>query len=108
MQYTVKMTAYTIGQVQEIISYISHTLRAPQAAAGWADCLQEQLQSLATFPARFPLVNREPWKSKGVRKTSVKNFIIYYTVEQASNTVWIIAVIYGRRDQISQLQNAPI
>lgn len=107
MQYTVKMTSFAIGQVQDIISYISHELQSPETALRWADLLQKEISELGTFPSRFPCVETEPWKSKGIRKTAVKNFIIYYLINEDSKTVWITAVIYGKRNQIEQLRNMP-
>ncbi len=33
----------------------------------------------------------------------VKNFLVYYLIDEEKKTVWIMAVIYGRRDQIAAL-----
>ena len=35
----------------------------------------------------------------------VKNFLVYYLVDEEKKVVWITAVIYGRRDQIVALLN---
>lgn len=37
----------------------------------------------------------------------VENFIVYYWAGDSSSTVWVIAVIYGKRDQLSALRNMP-
>ena len=42
---------------------------------------------------------------EGVRKIVVKNFLIYYWVDDENNRVQVTAVIYSRRDQIRQLSN---
>lgn len=52
---------------------------------------------------RHALINEEPWRTEGIRKIAVKNFLIYYWVDDENNRVHVTAVIYGRRDQIRQL-----
>lgn len=38
----------------------------------------------------------------------VENFLVYYWVNEEAMTVWITAVVYGRRDQLDQLQRMPL
>ena len=38
-----------------------------------------------------------------MHKMVVENFIVYYWVNEDTSTVWVSAVVYGRRDQISAL-----
>ena len=60
------------------------------------------------MPSRFPQVDREPWKSIGYRKMPVKNFIVYYFVDEESKTVWVTAVVYAKRDQLESLKEMPV
>lgn len=108
MQYSVQMTVTAVGQVSDIISYISKVLLVPDTATKWADYLQKEIAGLNTMPARFSLVDEEPWRSKGIRKMTVKNFLVYYWINEENATVWITTVVYARRDQINALRNMPI
>ena len=74
MHYTVKLTPHAVVQMQETIAYISKVLLVPDTAAGWANRLEKEISSLHTMPGRYPLIDREPWKSRGIRKMPVKNF----------------------------------
>ena len=56
------------------------------------------MASLSQMPKRVPLIEEEPWRSEGVRVRAVRNFLIYFWVNEAEKTVQIIAVIYARRD----------
>ena len=103
MRYEVKMTAQAIGQIEETVQYISKTLLTPETARKWADTLQCDIGKLDSMPLRYPLTEEEPWRTKGIRKMPVKNFLVYYLVDEEKRTVWITAVIYGRRDQIAAL-----
>ena len=107
MEYHVKLTPHSIAQIQETIAYISKVLLAPETARAWSDFLEKEIAGLSSMPARFSAVEEEPWKSRGFRKMPVKNFIVYYYVDDKSKTVWITAVVYGRRDQLNALKDIP-
>ena len=103
MQYEVKLTAQAIGQIKETVQYISKILLEPETAWKWADSLQQEIGKLDSLPSRYPLTEEEPWHTKGIRKMPVKNFLVYYQVDKEKKVVWVTAVIYGRRDQITAL-----
>lgn len=107
MLYSVKLTPHAIIQIQETIAYISKDLQAPETAKAWSFYLQEKIAGLNTMPARFSVVEEEPWHSRGFRKMPVKNFIVYYYVDEESKTVWVTAVVYGSRNQLSVLKRMP-
>ena len=103
MRYEVKLTVQAIEQIEEAVQYISKILLEPETARKWADTLQCEIEKLDTMPSRYPLTDEEPWHTKGIRKMPVKNFLVYYLVDEKKKAVWITAVIYGRRDQIAAL-----
>lgn len=35
----------------------------------------------------------------------VRNFLVYFFIDEENKVVWITAVIYGRRDQIAALSD---
>ena len=47
------------------------------------------------MPKKYALIEEEPWKHEGVRKIIVKNFLIYYWVDEENFKVQVIAVIYN-------------
>lgn len=107
-QYRVKMTDHAIGQMEETVRYISKVLQAPETALRWADRLEAEMASLDRMPDRYPLTPEEPWRSDGVHKMPVGNFLVYYWIYEEARIVWITAVVYGRRDQLDQLQRMPL
>lgn len=52
---------------------------------------------------RVALIAEEPWHTKGIHRLPVKNFLVYFWVDEDNMKVQITAVIYGKRDQIRQL-----
>ncbi len=107
MAYTVKLTEYAIEQMEETVRYISKTLLVPDTARGWAAKLKNELSSLREMPARYPLTVEEPWHTHGIHKMSVGSFLVYYWIDEEKHTVWITAIVYGRRDQLGALRNMP-
>lgn len=101
--YNVKITSQAEGQIQEIIHYIAHELKAPDAALHLLDTLEDSFASLASFPHRIALMDKEPWHTKGIHRLPVKNFLVYFWIDENNMRVQITAVIYGKRDQIRQL-----
>ncbi|MBO5147367.1 MAG: type II toxin-antitoxin system RelE/ParE family toxin [Clostridia bacterium] len=104
MSYQVKMTYNAISQLRDIVEYISVFLGEGDIAKHWSDRIKKAIFSLDQMPFRYPLVNEEPWRSEGIHKMVVENFIVYYWVSLDTSTVWISAIVYGRRDQINALR----
>ena len=69
------------------------------------DILAEEIFSLNQFPNRVPLTDEEPWRSQGIRKLLVKNFFVYFRVDEEAKKVQVIGIVYARRDQRHQLSN---
>ncbi len=103
-EYKVKITPQASAQMLEIFSYIRGTLKEPVAAERLIDELQKNILSLSSMPKRVALTDEEPWRSYGVHKMPVKNFLVYFWINEELNEVHITAVIYGRRDQLEQLK----
>lgn len=101
--YVVKITSQAEAQMQEIIHYITYDLKAPDAALHLLDALEDSFTSLAHFPQRVALINEEPWHSNGIHRLPVKNFLVYFWIDEDNIKVQIIAVIYEKRDQLRRL-----
>lgn len=104
-KYEIKVTRQAFEQMREIAHYISYDLMAPEAADNLLDDLKASILKLSVLPKKYPLIEEEPWRSEGVRKIVVKNFLVYYWIDEEYNKVQVTAVIYSKRDQIKQLKN---
>ena len=102
--YEVKVTKYALDQLQEIDDYIANVLMSVEAADNVLSEIENMINSLNSLPKRMPLVDEEPWRTEGVRKAMVKNFIIYFWIDDKNKKVQIIAVLYEKRNQLEQLK----
>lgn len=101
--YTVKITSQAEKQIQEIIHYVSHELKAPDAALHLLDSFENAFTSLTQFPQRIALMDEELWRTNGIHRLPVKNFFVYFWIDDNNMKVQITAVIYAKRDQMRQL-----
>ena len=101
--YIVKIARQAHEQMQEIVKYIVSELKAPRAALRLLGEMEGAISSLSQFPQRIALTEEEPWHSHGIHKMPVKNFLIYFWIDEETGKVQVTAVIYGRRDQMKQL-----
>ena len=107
-RYIVKVTDFAIAQLLEIRDYISVVLGEPTTAKKLLNTLETEMASLSRFPHRIVLTDEEPWHSCGIHKMMVKNFIIYFWIDEESKKVQVTAVVYGRRNQREQLDAMPM
>ena len=105
-RYEVRVTDYAVGQMAEVTQYISETLASLESAKRLLAALKSAMAECAYLPSRYALVQREPWKSEGIRLITVRNFHAYYRIDEEKKQVWFIAVIYAGRNQDRELLNA--
>ena len=101
--YVVKITAQAGGQLQAIVQYIASELKAPATALRLLDEIESSISSLSQLPQRVALTQEEPWRSSGIHKMPIRNFLVYFWIDEENSAVQVTAILYGRRDQIRQL-----
>ena len=103
-KYKVELTSLAGSQLLRIGEYIRNELQAPDAAKRTIDYLEMELSKLDTMPERVVLIDMEPWRSRGVHKYVMGNYIAYFVIMQ-ENIVRVTAVCLGRQDQKKQLKD---
>ena len=89
--------------IRDIVLYIARELAAPQAALNLQAAFEKEIRTLAGRPKRIKTVNEQPWKDTGIRKIRIKNYYIYFLVDDEEMAVKVNAVIYTGRDQTKQM-----
>ena len=102
-KYAVELSELAINQIAQIKQYIIEKLNNPNAAERVVDRLKAQMGKLSTIPERVVLVEMEPWRSKGVHKYVMGNYIAYFVIDDLSRKVIITAVVLSSREQKAQL-----
>lgn len=103
-EYKIKVTRQAKEHLALIREYIATELKEPAIAKRILELLRSEIMSLQTMPYRVKCIDEQPWGELGFRKIRVKNYYIYFWVDENRKEVQILAVIYVRRDQAKQLE----
>ena len=102
--YTVKITRQAREHLSGIKRYIEEELLSPDAARNMIATLRKEISSLSKMPKRVKLTDEEPWRSEGVHRMRVKNYYVYFWIDEDKRCVQVTSVIYVARDQTAQLE----
>ena len=99
-RYDIFITDLAERDILEIARYISAELRAPDTALRFIDEIDEAVSKLELMPYKYALVLDEHLRGHGYRKVSIKNYIVFYRIDEDRRVVNVERVLYGRRDWI--------
>ena len=102
--WNIKLTPEFRQDVRDIHSYMANTLLAPETALKQVDRILGEVETLTEMPHRKPLYEREPWKSRGLRKLVVDNFVVFYLTNEKQKDVAVLHVFYCGRNITSLLE----
>ena len=85
--YKIIVTPDAAANLTELRYYIANILMAPDAALRHIRLIRTEIAKLKQFPARIAPVHEEPWHSRGIRFLIVKNFYVYYRIDENAITV---------------------
>lgn len=102
--YEIIITPDSEADLYEIRDYIAYTLLVPETALEYVRSIRSGISKLSFAALSIAPVVQESWHSRGIRKITAKNFLVYYRIDETSNRVYILDVIYAKRDQIKVLE----
>lgn len=103
--YEIIITPDAETDLLEIRDYIAYTLSVPDVALKYIRAIRAEIQKLSYMASSLAPVEREPWHSRGVRKIIARNFYIYYRPDDSTGRVYVLNVIYQKRDQLRALKH---
>ena len=96
--YRLEYLPIAMQDLTEIARYISHELCNPSAAEKLSNKMIKAADSLIDFPYSNSVhVTAKPLKQE-YRKLIVRNYIMFYWIEEKEKLITIARVIYARRD----------
>ena len=101
--YTVRITRQAREHLRGIKKHIAEELLAPDAAKNTIAAIKKEIKSLDKMPERINLTEEEPWRSEGIHRMRVKNYYVYFWIDEDNSKVQVTSVIYVARDQAAQL-----
>lgn len=87
--YSVIYSPEAKDDLRNIYSYIALDLQVPDTAKNQVNRIRKEIRSLDFMPARYSVVDWEPWQSMKMHKLPIDNFVVYYTINSDTLTVTI-------------------
>ena len=103
VKYNVRYTESAEFDLIDIIHYIAVELNEPEAAFNLADNIYTFIGSLSSMPYRYALVNEERLAVLGYRKLNIKNYLVFFTIDEEKQIVYVERILYARRDWLNIL-----
>jgi addiction module RelE/StbE family toxin len=104
MKFKIAYTKLAESDLEHASDYISQELHNQAAAKKLILAARESARSLSEMPMRHPVVSGDFLAERGIRGIAVKNYMMFYTVQEESRTVSIVRFLYGKRDWRSLLR----
>lgn len=97
-RYRISYAPKALEDLRGIYTYIAFTLKSLGTAKKQVGRIRKEIRSLDFMPARYAMVDWEPWLSMKMHKMSVDNYVIYYTIDVDAFRVTVVRIVYGGRD----------
>lgn len=103
MNYKLIVMPATLEDMDNIYDYITQTLCAPTAANNLLNKLLQEMERLKDFPLSGEIQPNTENLKREYRRLIVDNYIIFYTVDEQTQTVYIMRVLYGASNYLTIL-----
>lgn len=97
-KWNYRLAEKAVADLDSIVGYIAVELANPKAASDFADKLQAAIDEVRSFPESGSLVVNEYLPATKVRKKLVGNYILYYLPDPAEKMIFVLRIVYGRRN----------
>ena len=98
-EYHYRLTRRAEKELDDILDYIGNKLDNAKAAAKLME------DTVCVFPEGGALVTNAFLPRKIIRKKVVGNYLLYYRADKERKTVWLLRIVYGRRDMDEVLKH---
>ena len=103
-----RLTKRAESDLDEIVSYIAVELENPQAASNFVNKLQANIEEARVFPESGSLVHNEFLQVENIRKKLIWNYIMYYLPNRKEKMIYILRIVYSKRNMDEILKKLDI
>jgi len=97
-EYNIVISLPARQDISKLRRYIATELKEPLSAKKITDSINTAIASLDIFPQRYPVIEHEPYATRGIRKMLIENYIVFYEVNESVKKINVFRVIYNRRN----------
>ncbi len=96
--YRIRYTPLAYADLDDIDTYITETLHNSSAAENLLDEMEASIRQLENYPLLGFEVNDSYLASKGYRKITVQNYLVFYLIDHTEKNVIIMRILHGARE----------
>jgi len=103
--YSIVITEPAEQDLSSAVDYFITVLKAPKAAQTLLDEVEEKLYFLSTNPFVYEIEYDDYLLERNIRSVLVRSHLVFYVVNQKSEEVVILRILYARRNWLNILRN---
>ncbi|MCL2152125.1 MAG: type II toxin-antitoxin system RelE/ParE family toxin [Oscillospiraceae bacterium] len=96
--YEINITEPAENDLRDIAKHIFNQLNAPTTAQNMIQMIKAAIAKLKTMPLAHPPVRDDRLAALGYRVLFVKNYIVFYVINEKEKAIDVDRILYGRRD----------
>lgn len=96
--FSIVLTEKVFADLRELSRYIRLHLAGAETSRRQQTRIKQAVFDLAQFPERYALVPDGCLREQGVRFFPVDNYLMFYVVNTSGRKVYILRILYSRRD----------
>ncbi len=100
MAYKYRIIKEAKQDIEDIVNHISTVLCNPEAAGDFLNEFDRKMDIVCENPKIGTIVTNEFFIRDNVRRIIVKNYYVYYFIDDQNKIINVTRVVYNRRDQI--------
>jgi len=103
--YSITITEPAEQDLNSAVDYFITVLKAPKAAQTLLDEIEDKINFLSTNPLVYEIENDGFLQERNIRSVLVRIHLIFYIVNNTSEQVIVLRILYARRNWINILRN---
>lgn len=96
--YNVVITEAAQRDLLDIFDYIAFELREPESARLLLSKIKFKVKSFEEFLERNHIISVQKYEMQKIRWCPVENYMIFYQISEAQHQVYVLRVLYKKRN----------
>jgi plasmid stabilization system protein ParE len=101
VKYRVDISEPAENDLRDIVGHIATQLSVPMTALTMMQAMEKAIAGLACMPKSRPPVLDDRLRAAGYRKLIVKNYLVFFTIDEDKKIVNVERILFARRDWLS-------
>ena len=97
-EYIVEMSETAEKDLENIISYLRYNLAGDIIADKYKLLFKQELKNLSNIAGSMPILKEELTGLKNIRKINVRNYIIFYVIDEDNLKTFILRIGHAFMD----------